>query len=395
MRITPLVTVALLALFLPRGGAMAEARPQQAPHAHAKTAAKPPAEHKPTVAELAARGDADAQFQMGQAALVAKGTIKVPAFATALEWFSLAAFNGSVPAAIRGAELVEQQGDHMAASRWWYRAGILGDHNARDHFLQIFLAGEADGIGGSNGADWLSERANAGDAAAQIALGDAYERGFGIPADAARAESWFLRAAMDGSLDGMYRVGKLQIARPAVWRAPTKEVVKDQPWQGPVTYPLVMDGRYKDEKFLDLGRSVVADENGVDSKDLSFSRPGMDEGERWLLLAATRGHAEAQYTLGMAYVTGLDLPQDMLDGIGWLQVAARHAHVGALMAMADFADKGQGFPNKDDVRAWVSYDLAASLGRKDAEAERDRVSKNLTPRQLARARGISQDLRGM
>jgi uncharacterized protein len=395
MRIVPVVTAALFAL-LPLGSAEAQVRHH--PPAHTKPAEhKPPErkpiEHKPTVAELAAHGDRDAQFQMGQIALSAKGTVKTSAPAVALEWFALAAANGSVPAALLAAEIIEKKGDHLGAAWWWYRAGVLGDHDARTRFLDVFLAGEAGGIGGPEGAQWLADRASAGDNAAQIALGEAYERGTGIPADRDRAESWYLKAALDGNVEGMFRLGRLQIARPALWRAPTKEVVRDQPWAGPVTYPLVMNGVDADDKIPDLGRSVVAAANDVDQKDLSFVRPGMVEGERWLQSAARRGHVDAQYTLGMAYVTGLDLPLDMMDGIGWLQSAARRGQVDALMAVGDFAAKGQGFANKDSVRAWVSYDLAAGLGRKDAEADRDRVAKALTPRQLTRARAIAQDLR--
>lgn len=345
------------------------------PAAHAKT------ERKPPLAEMAARGDGDAQYQLGLAAMKSRRHD----VGQALVWFSLAAANGSAPAAVEAAKLYEQQGANVPAARWWYQAGVLGDTAARARFLDRFMAGDAGSLGGMEGAAWLGERADAGDPRAAVALGDAFERGLGVPVDPARAEHAFAGAALDGDAEAMYRLGRLQLHTPAVWRIPAKETDSKGRWQGPMMW-LLRPGP-------DLGAAAVAAENEVAPSALSFFRPGMVSGERWLERAAELGLGDAQYTLGMAYLAGVDLPPDVLSAARWLQAAAWQGHTGAMVAVAGLAAAGQGFPGKDPVRAWVCYDLAAAQGDKGAEEARDRLSKSLTGRQMTRARQIAQESR--
>ncbi|MDA8232590.1 MAG: tetratricopeptide repeat protein [Magnetospirillum sp.] len=383
------VTAVLLA-FATAGTALAQGPAKPAP-----TAAQPPGrskvERKPSLADLAAKGDAGAQYQLGLAAEAAKGKNATKVRAHALGWFVLAGGNGDVRGALRAAQIYEQRGDVANMARWLYRAGELGDAAARDRFLGLFLAGKIKGIGGPAGSSWLATRAATGDGAAQIALGDLYERGRGVPVDLSRAQLWFLEAALDGNIEGMFRLGRLQIALPAVWRTPTKETGKDGKWQGPATYPLRPGARDKDTKEPDLGRSAVAAAADVDPDAVLFFRPGMVEGEHWLTMAARRGYVDAQYVLGKAYVTGKDLPIDMPVGVSWLQAAARNDHVAALKLLGDLAASGQGFAGKDPVRAWANYDVAARLGDRTAADDRDRVARAMNARQIARARQIAQE----
>ena len=309
----------------------------------------------------------------------------------ALDWFTVSAGNGNKDSALGAARILEQRGNLALAAHWWYRAGELGDLTARAHLLDLYLDGKLPSIGGRAAAGWLAARADGEDSRAQMALGDLYERGRGIPIDLAQAQRWYLAAALNGDFDAMFRLGKLQVSLPAVWRAHGREIAKDGKWLGPATAPLRPTARTHDS--LDLGRQAAAQDMGVEPDTLTLYRPGMVEGEHWLRLAARYGHVGAQNALGRAYVEGIELPLDMIEGIQFLEAAAWQRDPQAFQLLADLAAKGQGFPAKDPVRAWADYDLAASLGAHSAEDPRDRLGKAMTPRQLSRARQLAQDLR--
>jgi len=357
-----------------------------APPSHARP------EHRLSLPELAAKGNGEAQYQLGMAALSGKGRQKN--LAEALTWLTLAASNGHAPAAAEAARLYAQHGNATAAGRWLYRAGELGDLAARGRFVDLYLAGSLANIGGSAGAGWLAERAESGDNRVRMALGDIFQRGRGVAVDLRQAERWFLGAALDGDVDAMVRLGQLQLGLPAAWRAPAAETARDGKWQGSITYALRPVARGGDG-VLDLGRAGIAAENKIDETAFTFVRPGMVEGERWLKRAGRRGNAEAAYVLGRAYVEGVDLPLDLAAGIGWLQAAASADHSAALAMLADLEAKGQGFAAKDSVRAWVDYDRAAGLGAKGADSARDRLGKSMNARQIARARQVAQECRDL
>ncbi len=414
MRIVAAAAAALLAL-LPAGGASARS--------HHPTAVKATAhaEHRPSQLDLAARGNAEAQYQVGMATLQARDRREflhaesrrdklyardrrdgrhAPDWrdertAQALVWLGLAAGNGNAAAAAEGARLHEQAGDLAEAARWWLRAGQLGDADARTRFVDLFLDGRTADLGGAAGADWLAARAGAGDVRAKLALGEALERGSGVAVDLRQAQHWYLDAALDGDTEAMYRLGRVQIHLPAVWRAPGKETGRDGRWMGPVTYPLTLAGRDHDSGEADLGRAATAAANNLDRGDLTFFRPGMVEGEQWLKRAAWRGHAGAEATLARAELGGIDLPSDIFDAVRWLQAAAGQGDADAMLTLGGLAAAGHGFPAKDPVRAWVCDDLAASLGADGAAAARDLVGKTLAPRQLTRAHQIAQDVRDL
>src|SRR3974390_1610271 len=51
------------------------------------------------------------------------------------------------------------------------------------------------------------QRAQAGDPAAQVQMGNKYALGLGVPRDPDKAMDWFKRAADQGYADGQYRLG--------------------------------------------------------------------------------------------------------------------------------------------------------------------------------------------
>ncbi|CCG40996.1 tetratricopeptide repeat protein [Magnetospirillum molischianum] len=331
------------------------------------------------LAVAASRGDADAQYQLGLTARKGRG---VDAQKTAFSWFSLAAANGSAIAATEAAKACENgkgvRKDLELAGQWWYRAAKLGDTAARKRWTDLFVSGQIASVGGIDGAGWVAELADSGSKKAAIALAGAYEHGNGVAPSFSEAEKWYRNAALlHGDVEARFRLGRMLLAHPAVWRVPeteewsTKDKDRNKPF-GPV---------WMTTKPVDDGDKAV------------LLRPGIEAGAYWLALAANEGHAEAQYYLGKTLAEGFELKMDLPSAIGWLRAASAQNHPAATMLVAELTAKGQGFSTKDPIRAYALYDLAATLGQRGAAEARDTLGRSMGGRQLARARQLIQDLR--
>ncbi|MDO8605395.1 MAG: tetratricopeptide repeat protein [Phaeospirillum sp.] len=378
---TAAFVAALLAFGMPLASLAETAKPAKA-KPPAKVA-KPTAESRlATLIAAASRGEGDAQFQLARA--YRDGTDTKVDTRAALAWFELAAVNGHVQAAIEAAKAHQNghgvKADPGAAGQWWYHAAVLGDTAARDLWLSQLLSGKITSLGGDRGLEWITEKAQGGNLKAIMILAEALENGTGIAPSMAAAESWYrLAIQLHGDTEAEFRLGRMELSRPAAWRVPS-----DEEWVR----------KEADRKGLPYGAVwFTAKPATNDDKVFYQLRPGIVEGGRRLDIAARRGHAEAQYTLGMALTGGIELPLDMVAGIIWLEAAAAQGHPEAMMALAGYAAKGQGFFAKDPVRAYVMYDLAATSGEEGASAAREAVAKSLTQRQINRAKLLIQEFR--
>lgn len=378
---TAAFVAALLALGMPLASQAETAKPAR--HKPPTMAAKSTVEsHAATLAAAAAKGDAEAQYELGRAYRDGHG-VKHDAKA-ALSWFELAATNGNVLAAVEAAK-AHQDGLGVKASatmagQWWYRAATLGDLAARDQWIGLLLSGKATAIGGQPGLKWLAESAGAGNLKATMLLAEAFETGNGTAPNLGEAEKWYrLAALLHGDMEAEFRLGRMLLNQPAAWRIPSEEE-----WTP----------KEAERKGIPLGAVWFPTKPAnADDKAAVQLRPGIVEGGRYLEAAANRGHAEAQYALGMAMIGGIELPLDMIGGIRWLEAAAAKGSPEAMMALADCSAKGQGFFAKDPIRAYVMYDLAAATGEEGAATAREAVAKSLTPRQTTRARQMIQEFR--
>lgn len=375
MRIAVIAAVVAAAI---SGPALAQGKPA----AKAAQPAKVAQPAKPSLAQQAAEGDVEAQYQLGLVLMKGGKGIKKDAV-QAQDWLALAAGNGHMAAAATLAKGFEQGGfgkrDLTEAATWWYRAGDLGDAEARQRFLALYLDGQTSSIGGPAGVRWLEQMANDGDTRAILALGRIYEFGDGMVVDHAKAQQWYRVAAFAGDVEAQYRLGSMLLAEPAAWRLLFKDVSREK------------DNTERDRLYPT--RDAALAEAG-DDRRADIMRPGMLHGEYWLTRAALRGHAQAALTLGQAYLGGRDLPFDLGQAWRWLSIAALSGEPRAMKDLADLAASGQGLFAPDPVRAWVNYDLAAGAGLKDAEDARDKLAKTMNQRQLSRGRQIAGDLRG-
>jgi len=83
--------------------------------------------------------------------------------------------------------------------------------------------------------------------------------------------------------------------------------------------------------------------------------------EKELLQWAERGDADAQFELGLRYLTGEGVEKDLTKGVDWLRKAAEEGHLRAQHIFGSIYEEGTGV-EKDPVKAAEWFEKAASGG---------------------------------
>lgn len=91
------------------------------------------------------------------------------------------------------------------------------------------------------------------------------------------------------------------------------------------------------------------------------------EANRWYMLAASRGHPQAQFVLAEAYARGDGVPVDKQRSLQWLTRSAENGYVPAMMSLARLYDEGIGEP-RDRAAATQWVQRAAERGDSRAQA---------------------------
>jgi TPR repeat protein len=193
----------------------------------------------------------------------------------------------------------------------------------------------------------LKQRAEQGDATAQVELGCAYEKGAGVPQDCKEAFEWYRKAAEQGNviaqinLGFMYQEGKgvSQDCNEAVrwWRKSAE--------QGDC------HGQYFVGSMYAQGKGVPQDNR---------------EAVKWWRKSADQGNAVAQHSLGDAYRDGKGVSQDYAEAAKWFRKAADQGDAQAQRRLGDAYRDGKGVPQNDE-EAFEWYRKAAEQGNGRAQ----------------------------
>ena len=114
------------------------------------------------------------------------------------------------------------------------------------------------------------------------------------------------------------------------------------------------------------------------------------EAVRWYRMAATQQHAGAFYRLCVLSDLGRGVPQDYQEALRWCRLAADQQHGAAMFLIATYFEKAKGLP-KDVVQAYQWYNLAAANGHEDGAKWRDRLARDMTPTQIAKAQFLARN----
>lgn len=108
----------------------------------------------------------------------------------------------------------------------------------------------------------------------------------------------------------------------------------------------------------------------------------------WYRKAAERGHPDAQHRLGKLYLWGYGLRRSAVEALRWQLRAAEQGHAEAQATVGQlYADGAKGV-SQDPVLAWKWLTLAGRGGEAIAALQVPAVERQMSARQLARARRL-------
>jgi len=193
----------------------------------------------------------------------------------------------------------------------------------------------------------LQQQAQAGDAKAQLGLGNRYADGIDVEKNSFKGIEWFKKAADQGNSDAQYQLGRAYEKGTGV----AKDVVKAFEWY---------------QKSADNGNA-----DGLGALGASYSKgdgvkKDEEKGFRLLQEAAEKGSSRAQANLGAAYALGLGTEKDVVVAVEWFKKGAAQGDRHAQSMLAYSYLEGAGVP-KDEVQAADWFRKAAVQGDADAQ----------------------------
>ena len=105
---------------------------------------------------------------------------------------------------------------------------------------------------------------------------------------------------------------------------------------------------------------------------------------------AEQGGAAAQFNLGLLYLDGHGVPQDIAQAVSWFEKAAQQDYAKAQLNLGAMYASGNGV-KRDYIQAYKWLNLCAAKGDQKCLAQRDLVAKKLKPKQLATAQRLSSE----
>ena len=188
--------------------------------------------------------------------------------------------------------------------------------------------------------------AKAGDAAAQYALGVAYETGQGVDQDYREALDWYLQAAEQGHAEAQTKAGSLH----------GRGLGVPQDYAKAAEYYRLAAAQGHGPALAELGtlyfRGLGAPRDYVESR-------------RWLRPAAEQGHPAAQWRLCMTYARGLGVDEDHAEAEAWCREAAEAGHVWAQEELGRLYDDWGSTPDYAQALEWYrrASDQGSALAR--------------------------------
>ncbi|MBI3775914.1 MAG: sel1 repeat family protein [Gammaproteobacteria bacterium] len=307
---------------------------------------------EPVLVELqhnAQQGNLDAQYQLAMKYLNGDG---VPSdLPMALKWLRKSVDGGHLRAeyqlGIMYRDGVGVPKDLELAMRWLRVAAGSGHTQAQTAYDALNRAQL------TREFDKLQASAQAGDAAAQYALGRNYLTGKAPQAvNPAQALAWLTRAAEQQQADAQYEVGVIYKDGSSVPR----DLERAKLWLGKAA----AQGHVKAKVAL---QDIIRDTGGTSA---SVEKAFKSSETLPVYRAAMNGDVNSQFELGLMYIHGEAVPKDFTRGVEWLQRAGEQDHAGAQLQLADMYLLGVEI-QQDAAAAFQWYQRAARHGNPQAQ----------------------------
>lgn len=203
--------------------------------------------------------------------------------------------------------------------------------------------------GGDETIEILKKKAEEGDAEAQYKLGVEYmgKGNTSIPENCKEAFKWFEKAAQNGYLAAYYNIGYCYMS-------------------GAGVKPNVNTAIEYFQKGAELGDPAAL--NALGAKYLLDGSPkALKKGNELIKRAANQEFAGAEYNLGMSYVTGRGITQNINKGFRLIEKSANQGYALAQFQLGLCYLQGVGVsPNREEAVRWFDKakkqnDLEANL----------------------------------
>ncbi|MBK7001272.1 MAG: SEL1-like repeat protein [Rhodoferax sp.] len=292
----------------------------------------------------ATKGHVAAQYMLGCAYLGGLGVEKDEQ--EALRWFSKAIEQGNDKAAVKLARLFE--GAHATlAFKAYLKAAEQGLAEAQMALGDYYAAGDGVPQDQQAAIEWYYKAAEQGHAPAQFALGHICEQGIGVDVDLETAAMWYEKAADLG----------MPTARVALERtAPTTDAPETIPGE---RKPGARERREEEQPWIRF-----AEKGGPQDRyclglmyelGLGISK-SIKQAKVWYLKAAEQESLPAQLALARLLETS-----DIEQAVFWYHKAAEHGNADAQMAMGTFYAQGRGVV-ADPLKSLSWYVRASEQG---------------------------------
>jgi TPR repeat protein len=239
----------------------------------------------------------------------------------------------------------------------FHLAAYLGNSDAQRALGEMYEKGYGVEQDRAAALEWYYEAANKGDLYAQLSLGHLYERGFGVPKDNGKAAYWFHQAAKQGDAVAQYNMGQFYSGG----RGVPKDSSEAQKWFAKAAAREIRDLEAHPGKVEQARGPLRYDLAVMYLNGLSVPR---DYGKAFLLArgAAAGRHIASYYLMGYLYENGYGVGRDYREAVKWYEKGARmHGDRKAQAALGTLYTEGLGVP-ADHAMAVHWFSKAARQG---------------------------------
>lgn len=243
-----------------------------------------------------------------------------------------------------------QRGYYLTAFQYALPKAQLGDPAAQTMIAELLSQGLGVRRDPKNAAFWYGKAAEGGDPTSMFKYALELMEGQDVPRDRKAADEWMKKAADAGEPSAQFNWAQSVSAD----NPGTKGLEMALPYYEKSAEQGIADAQYAVSQLYQNLESVPEDKK--------------KQARMWLARAATAGFDTAQLDMGVWLVNGVGGKADLDDGFKWMKVAAYRGNVVAQNKLAHLYIQALG-TKQDFVEAAKWYVISRRAGLKDPELE--------------------------
>jgi len=327
----------------------------------------------------------------------------------ALEWFELGAQEGNIDALYNiGVVHLEGAGvsrDETRALEYFGRALENAPSQDKESSLQYLIGlGYCHNKNFFKALEWFHKAVIRENKDALFGIATLYQRGEGVSQDLIEALKWYKLAKKNGHPEAQDTIAETQFINGLKFSA-ASNFVEAMKWYNKASkknhgraqhniavFHLNGEGVPKDP-FEAIKWFKIARENGATGtrKEIAtaqaniandfYENKNFIEAVKWSKKSAKKGHSQAQFNIGVAYITGKGVPKNPYKALKWFEMAKENGDPEAQNALAEtqwdiaieYRDKG----NFSEALLW--FEKAKENGSLEAYKEIETIQQKMSP----------------